>query len=121
MATSTRQPESLVDDPGIWFAIATGLLVVTFLLTGLVDVGPTGTAIAAIVVAGVAGSRLTSLVAAALGLIGWAFYTGFTENTLGQLTFSGADLLRLGAFALATAGIAKLVKRVALDPAASHG
>ncbi|MFL6160516.1 MAG: hypothetical protein ACJ72D_30875 [Marmoricola sp.] len=79
MPTQTR-PATLVADPGIWFGITTGLLVLTFLVAGLARLSPIETATAAIIVGGLAAARLRGLVALALGVIAWAFYTGFTEN-----------------------------------------
>lgn len=38
---------------------------------------------------------LPDLGAFALGVITWAFFTGFAENSDGELTSSGHDLLRL--------------------------
>ena len=40
-------------------------------------------------------SRLPLGLAAALGGVAWAYYTGFVVNELGQLTFDTADLMRL--------------------------
>ncbi|MFL6022171.1 MAG: hypothetical protein ACJ72O_02440 [Marmoricola sp.] len=110
MATQTR-PETLVDDPGVWFGITTGLLVLTFFVAGLARMTALETAVAAVVVGGLAAARLRGLVALALGVIAWAFYTGFTENAFGQLTFREGDLVRLAGFALATAGFAAVARR----------
>jgi hypothetical protein len=109
MATTTR-PSTLVDDPGVWFGITTGLLVLTFFAAGLVGLTAAGTAVAAIVVGGLAAARLPGLVALALGVVAWAFYTGFTENAFGQLTFSDGDLTRLAGFAVATAFLAAVAR-----------
>lgn len=99
----------MVDEPGVWFGIATGLLVITFLVSSATGLDAIDTACAAIIVAGLAAARVPGLPAAALGLVGWAFYTGFTENTLGRLTLAGADLARLGGFVAATVVIAYAV------------
>ena len=121
MATSTRHPETLVDDPGIWFGIATGLVIVTFLIAGLAGIGATATAVAVIIVGGLCAARLSAPVAVGLGIVAWAFYTGFTENQFGQLTFAPGDLARLGAFALATACLAGVARRAVQDQVASRG
>lgn len=110
METQTR-PATLVDDPGIWFGIATGLLVLTFLLAGLARLSTVETATAAILVGGLAAARLPGLIALVLGVIAWAFYTGFTENGFGQLTFASGDLVRLASFAVATALLGRAVRR----------
>jgi hypothetical protein len=110
MATDTRPP-TLVDDPGVWFGITTGFLVLTFLAAGLAGLSATETAVAAIVVGGLAAARLPGLIALALGVIAWAFYTGFTENAFGQLSFAAGDLIRLGAFGAATVLLARMVRR----------
>jgi hypothetical protein len=110
MATQTHAPETLVDDPGIWFGIATGLVVLTFLIAGLAGLGTAPTAVAVIIVAGLASGRLPGLVALALGVIAWAFFTGFFENTFGQLTFASGDLDRLAVFACSTALVGYLAR-----------
>lgn len=112
MATQTR-PATLVDDPGIWFGITTGLVVLAFVMAGLARVTPSETAVAAIATGGLAAARLPGLATVALGVITWAFYTGFTENTFGQLTFATADLERLGLFAVATVLVSRGVRGLA--------
>jgi hypothetical protein len=111
----------LVDEPGVWFGIATGCLVATFVLAGAFHVGHTDTAFAAIGVGGLVAARLRALLAPVIGLIGWAFYTGFTENGLGQLTLAGSDLARLGAFAAATAVLAYGVRGLAAGAESRDG
>jgi hypothetical protein len=100
----------LVDEPRVWFGVATGMLVVTFLVAAATDLSPTHTALAAIAVAGLAAVRLPLWVAPALGALGWALYTGFVENAFGELTLAGSDLARLGGFAAASAVIAYAVR-----------
>jgi hypothetical protein len=41
---------------------------------------------------------LSAWLGAASGAPAWAFYTGFVENRLGELTFSDPDLARLALF-----------------------
>jgi len=110
MATQTPT-SSLVDDPGVWFGITTGLLVLTFFVAGLAGLSASETAVAAILVGGLAATRLPGRVALALGVIAWAFYTGFTENTFGQLTFAPGDLERLSLFAAATVLVGAVLRR----------
>jgi len=112
MTTQLRDPQ-LADDPGIWFGIATGLVVLTFFVAGLAGLDAAETAVAAIVVGGLAAARLPGLIALALGVIAWAFYTGFTENAFGQLTFAQGDLVRLAAFAAATGLLARTARELA--------
>lgn len=111
----------LVDEPGVWFGIATGLLVVTFLVAAAAHLGQTDTALAAIIVGGLAAVRLPQLVVPAIGVIGWAFYTGFTENAFGQLTFAAADLARLIGFVAATVVLAYGVRQAIAETEGSRG
>ena len=37
-----------------------------------------------------------------VGVIAWALFTGFIENSYGQLTFAASDLIRMAVFAAAT-------------------
>lgn len=106
----TRTVPQLVDDPGIWFGISTAIVILTFLSAGAFGLGPMETAAVVLIVSGLTGSRLPAAVAVALGIVAWAFFTGFTENTFGQLTFAPTDLVRLGLFPLATLLIAVLVR-----------
>jgi len=119
MATQLRP--LLVDEPGVWFGIATGLLVTTFLVSAATGLDAIDTACAAIVVAGLTAARIPGLPAAALGLVGWAFWTGFTENTFGQLTLAGGDLARLVGFVAATVLIAYAVHQAATAVPARSG
>jgi hypothetical protein len=92
----------MADDPGIWFGISIGLVICAYLVAGALRLDPVETASAAIVVAGLAAARLPGLVTVILGIVAWAFFTGFTENAFGQLTFAGHDLEHLAVFAGAT-------------------
>lgn len=117
-----QQRPRMVDDSGIWFGIATGLEVITFFIAGLAGLDAIATAAAVVIVAGLAAARLPWLVAVALGVIAWAFFTGFVENTFGQLTFAAGDLVRLGAFAGATVVLAHVVRRAArIGSEVGHG
>ena len=112
MATETRRTETLLDDSGIWFAITIALVIVTLLIAGLAGLGLVETAAAVLVVGGVSAARLPAPIAVALGIVAWAFFTGFFENTFGQLTFAAGDVARLGVFAGTTAAIAHLVRQL---------
>ena len=109
----TTSRERLVDDTGIRFAIGTGLVVLTLLVAGLAGLGTVPTACSAVVVAGLASGRLPLLLAVVLGTIAWAFFTGFDENTFGQLTFAHHDLVRLAVFAAAAVAVAVVAREVA--------
>ncbi|MFL6061956.1 MAG: hypothetical protein ACJ72E_12050 [Marmoricola sp.] len=118
METQHRPPAarvSLVDDTGIRFAIGTGLVVLTLFVAGLAGLGAGPTACAAVVVAGLASGRLPLWLAGTLGAITWAFFTGFDENTFGQLTFAHGDLERLAGFAAATVLIAIAARELLAD------
>lgn len=101
----------MVDEPGVWFGVCTALLVVTFVVAAATHLGATDTALAAIIVGALAAVRLPALVAPAVGLVGWAFYTGFDENSFGRLTLASGDLARLGGFVVVTAVIAYGVRQ----------
>ena len=113
--------DRLVDDTGIRFGIGTALVVLTLLVAGLVGLGRPETAAVVVLVAGLASGRLPLGVAAALGGIAWAFFTGFFENTFGQLTFAEGDLVRLGAFALATVAVALVAGALSTGGAVARG
>lgn len=102
----------MVDEPGVLFGIATGTVVATDLLADAFALPLVPTALALVVVAGLFGARLKALLAAALGLIAWAFYTGFTEHRFGQLTLASGDLVRIGAFVAGALAIAVALRRV---------
>ncbi|MCW2855750.1 MAG: hypothetical protein JWR52_1365 [Marmoricola sp.] len=102
----------MVDEPGVLFGIATGTVVATDLLAGAFTLPPVPTALVLVIVAGLFGARLRVLLAAALGVIAWAFYTGFTENRFGQLTLATGDLTRIGAFVAGALAVALMIRRV---------
>jgi hypothetical protein len=88
----------MVDELGFRFGLGGGVL---FLATGAIVAGGVPSVLgvgALLVVTTVAALALDVGYALALGLAGWAFATGFAVNSLGTLTASGADLLRLVLF-----------------------
>jgi hypothetical protein len=121
MATQHQPAERLLDDSGIWFGIAVGLVILTFLVAGLAGLETAPTAVAAILVGGLAAARLPGLIALVLGGIVWAFFTGFAENDFGQLTFAHGDLARLALFTLATAALAQVLRHGPDRGAMRHG
>ncbi|MCW2754752.1 MAG: hypothetical protein JWQ32_2163 [Marmoricola sp.] len=102
----------MVDEPGVLFGIATGTVVATALVAGAFALSPLAIALALVFVAGLFGARLRIMLAAALGLVAWAFYTGFIENRLGQLTLATGDLTRSGTFVLGALAVALMMRRV---------
>src|SRR5689334_20308860 len=88
---------TMVEQPGVRFGLAHVLLVVTLLTTGAV--GLSGSLVFVVVAAAAAAGTLGLGVAwaAGTGVSAWALYTGFEVHSYGLLTFSGPDLLRLGA------------------------
>ncbi len=111
----------MTEEAGVRFGIAVGTLVLAYLLTGLTDLGRIDTALAAIIVGGIAAAALSPLVAPLLGLVSWAFYTGFVEHDFGQLSFAGADLARLLAFVALTAVIAHGVRQAVRPEVSRRG
>jgi hypothetical protein len=98
----------MVDQPGVRFGLASGALVLSFLVAAALPLGPHETASLGLVTAAGAGATLPYLFAGALGLEAWAFYTGFFENQYGALTLSSHDLLSLAGFVAAAALLAWL-------------
>ena len=99
-------------EPGVRFGIANGLLVTTFFAAPLVRLDSTETACAAVVAAGLLGVGLSLSMTAWLGVIAWAWFTGFVENRFGELTFASDDRQHLVVFALATIAIAVFARRI---------
>lgn len=100
----------MADETGVRFGIATGVLVLALVVAGLTGLDATGTALAVILAAGIAAGLLPVPAGASLGVIAWAFFTGFDVHSYGQLTFTGPDLLRLAVFAAATVLLAAAVR-----------
>lgn len=100
----------MIDEPGVRFGLVTGTEVAALTTAGLAGLAPLPTALSVVVAGGLAGRRLPAWVLLCLGLIGWAFFTGFVENTDGVLTFSAADLTRLAAFAASMPALARAVR-----------
>ena len=112
MTTSPRTTSRMTAQPGVRFGIANALLVTTFLAASVARLDPTETAWVAVVAAGLSGVGLSLSMTASLGVISWAWFTGFVENRFGELTFAGDDVQRLALFALAAAALAALTHRI---------
>jgi FtsH-binding integral membrane protein len=102
----------LTSEPGVRFGIANGAVVTVFLAASVARLRPEEIAWLAVLTAGLTAVGLRWAVSASLGLIAWAWYTGFVENTYGQLTFATDDVRRLAAFVLTSAVVAALSHRV---------
>ena len=97
---------TMTDQPGVRLGISGGVL---FVATGAVVAVhlPHGYAAAALLILTVSCCLVLPRAAAVfLGASGWAMSTGFVENGLGELTFAGHDLLRLGLYVAAAALVA---------------
>jgi branched-subunit amino acid ABC-type transport system permease component len=108
---SSARPR-LTDEPGIRFGIANAVLVAALIVAWAVGLDVTATAVLAVVVASVASVRLPIVTALALGVIGWALFTGFVEHRYGQLTFTDDDVRRLASFAFATSALSFLMRHL---------
>jgi hypothetical protein len=102
--TPVRRPRHerprLVDEQGIRFGIAEGALVLAVLTAAALHL-PLPAALVLVGLAAFGGGYCTSLGwALLLGVSAWAWFTGFLENQLGQLTLASQDLDRLVALAL---------------------
>ncbi len=98
---TTSTPPLLAEQHGLRFGFAVASLVVTLLLAGLLHAGvPVSEALVLLVVV-LSARGLPATYGVAVGLVGWAFLTGFAVHRYGVLTFTDADLLRLGGLVLA--------------------
>jgi hypothetical protein len=112
----------MTTEPGVRFGIANGLLVTTFLAASVVRLGMTGTAWVALLAAGLLGVGLSLSMTASLGVIAWAWFTGFVENRFGQLTFAGEDVQRLVVFTVSAVALSVFTRRAYLvTKETSHG
>jgi hypothetical protein len=98
----------MTDQVGVRFGLGNGVL---FLLTGVTVAGrvpgPYGVGLLLVATA-VLAVVLDLPHALGLGVAGWAFATGFAVHTLGVLTFTPPDLLRLVVFVLTAASASRL-------------
>jgi Flp pilus assembly protein TadG len=107
---STHIRAHLTDEPGVRFGIANGLLVAALIAAASVRLNTTGTEIVAVIAAGIASVGLSILMTSSVGVIAWALFTGFIENSYGQLTFEKGDLIRMAVFAAATITLAVVTR-----------
>lgn len=125
MTTLTTRPPTthrMTAEPGVRFGIANGLLVATFVAASIGRLDPTETGWTAVVAAGLLGVGLSLSMTASLGVIAWAWFTGFVENRYGELTFAGDDLRRLVLFAASALALAVFTRHILhLIQANAHG
>jgi hypothetical protein len=106
----TATTHHLTDEPGVRFGIANALLVTALLITGAAGLASWETGLVTVLVAGLASAGLPLFMTTWMGLIGWAWFTGFVENQYGQLTFADGDVQRLLLFAVATVALSVLAR-----------
>ena len=99
-------------EPGVRFGIANALLVVVLIAAWAARLGTDETAWAAVLAAGLLGTGFSRPMAAWLGLIAWALFTGFVENRFGELTFAGDDVQRLVVFTAAALALSVAARRI---------
>jgi hypothetical protein len=87
----------------IRFGLANAALVAALFLAAFLRLGPHPTLALLAIVVWLAARWERPAYGVALGVVGWACFTGFAVNDLGILTFNEADLLRL--LALAAVGL----------------
>jgi hypothetical protein len=85
----------LLGEPGIRFGIANAALILAVATCAWLGVGTSWALLLLAAVVIVTASGTTFAVGGAIGLVAWAFQTGFLENTYGLLTFNAADLTHL--------------------------
>jgi hypothetical protein len=100
----------MVDETGVRFGLANGALVLALLVAAALPLDLSQTAAIAVVTAGVASAPLPRRLSFVLGLVAWAWFTGFFENRYGVLTFTSSDLLDLVGFVAATAVLAQFLR-----------
>lgn len=105
--TTTRR---VTDQPGVRFGIANASLVIALVVAGAAGLGSVETELVAVLVAGLTSVGLPLMMTTWMGLIGWAWFTGFVENEYGQLTFADGDVRRLLLFAVATVALSLLAR-----------
>ena len=108
------------DEVGVRFGLGGGVL---FLLSAVVVAAglPSGYGVGLLLVATLLlSASLDRPHALGLGLVGWAFATGFAVNSLGVLTLAPSDLLRLSVFVVAAALVGRAGPTGSLRPASGR-
>lgn len=87
----------MTDEPGLRYGLAHAGLVLAALVAAACGFPRPASFVVLAVTALLGGRGLTIGWRVAIAVASWAIWTGFFEHTLGVLTFSGQDLLRLAA------------------------
>jgi hypothetical protein len=85
----------LLGEPGIRFGIANAAIVLAVAICASLDVEASWALLLLAAVVIVTASGTSFVVGGAIGLVAWAFQTGFLQNTYGLLTFYADDLAHL--------------------------
>lgn len=106
----TVSTHRMTDERGIRFGIANAFLVLALLAAGAAGLASWETELVTVLVAGLVSVGLPLVMTTWMGLIGWAWFTGFFVNQYGQLTFTDGDLRRLLLFAVAPVALSVLAR-----------
>ena len=109
--TSVRPVSRMTAEPGVRFGIANGLLIAALLTASVARLDAPAMEVVAVAAAGVVAVGLSTTMTAGLGVIAWAWFTGFVENDFGRLTLAHDDLRRLAVFVLVTPVVAAVARR----------
>lgn len=102
----TRTRLRMIDESGVRYALAHAWLVLAALVAAASSLPGSASLLLLTLVALAAGQGLATGWRIGIALAAWAIWTGFFENTLGLLTFSLADVIRLGVLAALAAAAA---------------
>ncbi|GAB3765056.1 hypothetical protein FB382_000782 [Nocardioides ginsengisegetis] len=112
MTDSPRTTSRMTTEPGVRFGIANGLLVATLITASVARLEVPAMELVAVAAAGLVAVGLSHAMTAGLGVIAWAWFTGFVENDFGQLTLAPDDLRRLVVFVVATLAVAVVARHI---------
>ena len=100
----------MVDEQGIRFGLANGVMVLVLLVAAALPLDLHETAFVVLITAALGAATVRWHVGAVLGLEAWAFFTGFFENRYGVLTLARHDVLSLVGFVLMTVALAHVLR-----------
>jgi uncharacterized RDD family membrane protein YckC len=106
----TATTHQMTDEPGVRFGLANAALVLALLVAGAAGLASWETELVTVLVAGLVSVGLPMLMSVLMGLISWAWFTGFFVNQYGQLTFADGDLRRLMLFGVATVALSLVAR-----------
>jgi hypothetical protein len=92
---ATANSLGLLGEHGIRFGIANAAIVLSVATCSWLDIDGSWALLLLAAVVIVTASGTSFAVGGAIGLVAWAFQTGFLENTFGLLTFYAQDLTHL--------------------------